>query len=63
VIVIGANPTAVDATTARLMGLDPYRISYLADASGRLGPIAANHIDQRGEPISRLAQKFAVLSV
>jgi uncharacterized protein (DUF362 family) len=63
VLVIGANPPAVDATTARLMGLDPFRISYLADASGRLGPIAANHIDQRGEPIARVAQEFAILNV
>ena len=63
VLVIGANLPAVDATSARLMGLDPSRITYLADASGLLGPIAEAHIDQRGEPIARLAQPFQVLRV
>ncbi len=62
-IIIGANSAAVDATTTRLMGIDPWRISYLAAASGRLGPIAENHIQQRGEPIGPLIQQFHVLSM
>ena len=60
-LVLGTNLPAVDATAARLMGIDPWRIDYLAAASGRLGPISERHIAQRGEPIASLAQKFAVL--
>lgn len=63
VLVLGTNLPAVDATCTRLMGLDPWRIAYLAAASGRLGPIAARHIDQRGESVAALSQKFRVLNV
>jgi uncharacterized protein (DUF362 family) len=59
VLVMGTNFPAVDATASRLMGFDPARIEYLARASGRLGPIADGHIRQRGEPIARLARRFA----
>ncbi len=61
VLVMGTNLTAVDATASRLMEIDPYRVQYLALASGRLGPIAEPHIRQRGEPIAELAQRFALL--
>ena len=61
VLVMGTNLPAVDATCARLMGIDPWRVAYLAAASGRLGPIAERHIRQRGEPIASLAQRFALL--
>jgi uncharacterized protein (DUF362 family) len=60
-LIFGTNLPAVDATAARLMGIDPWRIGYLAVASGRLGPIAESHITQRGEPVSGPAQPFAVL--
>jgi uncharacterized protein (DUF362 family) len=58
VLVLGTNLPAVDATAARLMEVDPWRIGYLAAASGRLGPIAEAHIHQRGEAIAPLAQRF-----
>lgn len=58
VLVMGTNPTAVDATAARLMKIEPVSIEYLAAASGILGPIAEHHISQRGEPIGRLARRF-----
>ncbi|HMB08572.1 MAG TPA: DUF362 domain-containing protein [Isosphaeraceae bacterium] len=61
VVVLGTNLPAVDATAARLMGINPWRIPYLAAASGRLGPIAERHIAQRGEPIAALRQPFALL--
>jgi uncharacterized protein (DUF362 family) len=60
-IVAGANLPAVDATTARLMEVDPSRIAYLREASGVLGPIAAEHIAQRGERPERLAKRFEPL--
>jgi uncharacterized protein (DUF362 family) len=62
-LVLGTNLPAVDATCARLMGLDPWRIAYLAAASGRLGPVSDRHVLQRGEPIAAMAQKFLVLNV
>ena len=61
VLVMGANLPAVDATSARLMGIDPFQIAYLAAASGRLGPIAERHIHQRGEAIARLVRQYTVL--
>ncbi len=61
VVVMGTNLPAVDATCARLMGINPWRIGYLAAASGRLGPIAERNIRQRGEGIAGLAQRFELL--
>jgi uncharacterized protein (DUF362 family) len=60
VLVMGVNLPAVDATATRLMGIDPAVVPYLAGASGRLGPIAEGHIQQRGERIDRLAQRFEI---
>jgi uncharacterized protein (DUF362 family) len=61
VLVMGTNLPAVDATVARLMGINPWRVAYLAGASGRLGPISERHITQRGEPIAPLVQKYQLL--
>jgi uncharacterized protein (DUF362 family) len=60
-LIVGTNLPAVDATAARLMGIDPARIPYLAVASGRLGPVAERRIRQRGETIRPIAQRFALL--
>ena len=57
---MGTNLPAVDATAARLMGFDPDRIEYLKHASGRLGPIQERHIEQRGEPLAALSQRFTL---
>jgi uncharacterized protein (DUF362 family) len=61
VLVIGTSLPAVDATSTRLMGIDPWRIPHLAGASSRLGPIAEAHIVQRGEAIASLGQTFQLL--
>ena len=61
VLVMGTNLPAVDATCTRLMRINPWKIGYLAAASGRLGPIGERHIEQRGEAIEGLAQRFALL--
>ncbi|MBI2823565.1 MAG: DUF362 domain-containing protein [Planctomycetia bacterium] len=61
-LAIGLNPTAVDATCARIMGLEPRRISYLKLAK-RLGPIDEAHIPQHGEPWRDLASPFTILDV
>jgi uncharacterized protein (DUF362 family) len=61
VIVAGTNLPAVDATTARLMDVDPRLIAYLEGAAGVLGPIAAAHIEQRGEALAARVRRFAPL--
>mgnify|MGYP001547253369 CR=1 FL=1 len=59
VLVMGKNPVAVDATCCRLMGIEPAEIAYLAVASGRLGPIKEQHIEQRGEELNLMKVDFA----
>lgn len=63
VLAIGTNPTAVDATCARMMALDPVRVPYLALAAGSLGPIAESRILQRGERWQDVAAPFQLLDV
>ena len=58
VLVMGRNLTAVDATCARLMGINPFRVKYLTAADGLLGPIAVNHITQKGEAIAAVSKNF-----
>ncbi|MEO0531712.1 MAG: DUF362 domain-containing protein [Planctomycetota bacterium] len=60
-IAVGASLPALDATLARVMGLVPERIGYLALASRRLGPIAESRIEQRGENWCELVDPFTVL--
>lgn len=60
-LVFGADPVAVDATAARLMGLEPYRLWYLAQADLFLGNAAIDRIDQRGEAVGRFAQQYVLL--
>ena len=62
-VIVGTNPTAVDATVARLMDVDPKQIHYLHLAAGRLGPIEDRRIEQRGEPWRPLVQRFEILDV
>ncbi|MDD5260354.1 MAG: DUF362 domain-containing protein [Methylacidiphilales bacterium] len=60
-LVMGKNLPAVDATCARLMGVNPLKVPHLKQASGWLGPIREEHIAQRGENIRDVAVKFALL--
>lgn len=60
-IVMGRNLAAVDATCARVMELNPWKINYLRMASGYVGPVHENHIKQRGETISDVKTKFEIL--
>ena len=60
-LLVGANLPAVDATAARIIGLRPERISYLQLAADRLGPIADNRIEQRGERWQTTASPFQIL--
>jgi uncharacterized protein (DUF362 family) len=60
VLVLGRNLPAVDATCARIMGIDPARVTYLAAVAGWLGPIDEAAIDQRGETIASVRTPFAL---
>lgn len=60
-VAIGANPTAVDATCARIMGLEPNRVGYLRLTAGRLGPIDDRLIIDRGENWHDLMTPFELL--
>ena len=57
----GGNLPAVDATAARIIGLLPERITYLQLAADRLGPIADDRIEQRGERWQNISNAFQVL--
>jgi uncharacterized protein (DUF362 family) len=60
-LVFGSDPVATDATAARLMGLDPARISYLVQAARFLGQGELEQIRQVGEDPERSALRFDVL--
>jgi uncharacterized protein (DUF362 family) len=60
-VVVGSNLTAVDATVARLMGIDPELVAYLQLAKDRLGPLDDYKIEQRGERWQPLASPFEIL--
>ena len=61
VLVMGRNLPALDATCARIMGIDPHKVSYLAAASGQFGPIRDSDILQRGEAIASVRTDFALV--
>jgi uncharacterized protein (DUF362 family) len=61
VIVMGRNLPAVDATCARIMGIDPMRIKYLAGANDILGPVTEDAIMQCGEKPSAVRSNFVLL--
>jgi uncharacterized protein (DUF362 family) len=61
VLAFGRNLPAVDATCARVMGVDPFKIPYLRAASGFQGPIREPNIIQKGESIRSVQTRFALL--
>ncbi len=60
-VAMGHDLVAVDATCARMIGLDPLQMPYLRDASLFLGNLNERRIEQRGEPLSRFATRFDVI--
>lgn len=60
-LVMGRNLVAVDATCCRIMGIDPYQVSYLEQADKWLGPISDEAIEQRGESVASLRADFRLL--
>lgn len=61
VVVMGRNLVAVDATCARIMGINPRKVAYLAAAAGRMGPIKESNILQRGEAVQSVRTNFELL--
>ena len=58
-ITASADPLAVDATTARIMGFDPYEIDHFRIAYQQgVGVMYRNEIDVVGEPIERVRREF-----
>lgn len=60
VVVIGDDFPAVDATCARIMGVDPQRVDHLRWAGGFLGNVEAARIEQLAEAPQRFRQDFAL---
>lgn len=57
---LGTDLAAVDATCARIIGLDPVKLPYLKAAGDFLGNIELTRIEQRGEPLARYATSFDI---
>ncbi len=59
VLVFADDPVAADTVGATLMGFDPERIRYIAEAGRFLGQTDRDRIEHRGEDPDRLAVAFA----
>lgn len=51
VVIMGEQPTAVDATAARLMGIDPSAVGYLAAMARLGGTVSAGRIEDVGDRV------------
>jgi uncharacterized protein (DUF362 family) len=60
-LAMGSDLVAVDATCARLMGLDPGKIGYLREASEFLGNVDPARLRQRGERPERFEGVFELI--
>ena len=60
-VAMGTDLVAVDATCARMIGLDPRKMPYLSVASRFLGNIDMRKIEQRGENPGRYGTQFDVI--
>lgn len=60
-LAMGSDLPAVDATCARIIGLDPRRVPYLSMAADFLGNTSESRIEQRGENLSRYRTEFDVV--
>ena len=60
-IVLADDPVAADFVCTRLMGLNPLRVNYLAQAAEFLGNGTPERIVQLGEPMPPTVEPFAAL--
>jgi uncharacterized protein (DUF362 family) len=61
VLVFGDDPVATDVVSARLMGFDPAKVPYLAEAGRFLGQGDMEEIRVDGEDLATVTKDFAVL--
>jgi uncharacterized protein (DUF362 family) len=61
VLVLSDDLVAADATAARVMGIDPARVTYIAQAGRFLGNIAEERIVQMADPIGTHRTSFRLL--
>jgi uncharacterized protein (DUF362 family) len=61
VLVFGDDPVATDTVAARIMGFDPERLGYLAEAARFLGQGDQARITTEGEDPGSLVTRFTVL--
>jgi uncharacterized protein (DUF362 family) len=60
-IAMGTDLPAVDATCARVIGIDPHKLTYLNAAGNFLGNVRTDRIEQRGERIERFHANFDLI--
>jgi uncharacterized protein (DUF362 family) len=60
-IAMGGDLPAVDATCARIIGIDPHKVPYLQMASAFLGNTDERRIEQRGERLDRYKTQFDLI--
>jgi uncharacterized protein (DUF362 family) len=60
-LAVGTDPVAIDATCARVIGLDPAKLTYIREAARFLGHASPERIVQRGERVERFATRFDVV--
>ena len=60
-LAMGTDPVAVDATCARIMGLEPRKLPYLRHASEYFGNLSPSRIAQRGEDPARYETSFELI--
>ena len=60
-LAMGTDLVAVDATCARVIGLDPWKIPYLRTASAFLGNVDSRRIVSVGESLSRYSTQFDIV--
>jgi uncharacterized protein (DUF362 family) len=61
-LAMGTDLPAVDATCARVIGLDPSKMPYLSVAGAFLGNIEEARIDDVGETLNRFRTQFDVIA-
>jgi uncharacterized protein (DUF362 family) len=60
-IAMGTDVVAVDATCARAIGVDPFRLPYIKEAAHFVGNAASERIRHRGESPSRYVFDFDLI--
>ncbi len=61
-VIMGKNLLAVDSTSARIMGFDPRKITYLTMAGSHFPGLREEEISHHGESPRRFSTRFACLS-